>query len=353
MRAAQYFGPGDIRITDIPEPEPPGRGMVTLKMLMGSVCGTDASIYRRAGTMNVPLFQPHPISEHCGPVVLGHEVVGVVIEKGRGVDLEIGSRVVPSSGWSCGACPQCRAGRTSICQGYYLFGIHADGGFAEKASYPAAMCVPVPDQCSTEAAAMAQPCAIGLHAINRAGIREHQTIVVFGVGGIGSLVLALLRARWGEALPIIAVDIDDQKLQTAEQLGATHTINSQAADPVEAIREWARGYGPDIAFDATGVPAVIKQAFSSLARGGRLVQLGISMYSVSLPFQEMTTQEKEVLGSNGLTLRDLEQALDLLSHTDLAERIGYHIFDLTQLVEGALVPLLNHQARKKCLIKLQ
>ena len=215
------------------------------------------------------------------------------------------------------------------------------------------MCVPVPDQCETVAAAMAQPCAIGLHAINRACIQGHQTIAVFGVGGIGSLVLALLRARWGEGLPIIAVDIDDQRLRTAEQLGATHTINSQANDPVEAIRSLTRGYGPEIAFDATGVPTVIKQAFSSIMRGGRLVQLGIPAYPVTLPFNEMTTQEKEVLGSNGLTMPDLEQALDLLSHTNLADRIGYHIFDLTQLVEGALVPLLNHQAGKKCLITLQ
>ncbi|HLG77700.1 MAG TPA: alcohol dehydrogenase catalytic domain-containing protein [Ktedonobacteraceae bacterium] len=351
MKAARYFGPGDIRITDIPEPPLPGRGMVKLQMLMGSVCGTDASQYRRA-TM-VPLFQPHPVSEHSGPVVLGHEVVGTVIEKGRGVDLEIGQRVVPSSAWSCGSCPQCRAGRTSICQGYYLLGIHADGGFAEKAIYPAAMCVPVPEQCSTEAAAMAQPCGIALHAINRASVQEYQTIAVFGIGGIGSLVLALLRARWGDGLPIIAVDIDDQRLNTAELLGATHTIHSRVYDPVVAIRELTRGYGPDVIFEATGVPAVIKQAFYCLGNGGRLVQLGIPIYPVTLPFDEMSTREKEVLGSNGLCLGDLEQALDLLSNTDLAQRIGYHMLDLEQLVEGALMPLLNHQAGKKCLLKLQ
>lgn len=352
MRAAQYTGPGDVRIVDIPAPEPPGEGMVTLKMLMGSVCGTDVSQFRRA-TM-VPLFTPHPISRHSGPTVLGHEVVGVVVAKGPGpgVDLEIGQRVVPSSGWSCGVCRECRAGRTNICEGYYLLGVHAHGGFSEFATYPAAMCAVVPADCTTEAAAMAQPCAVALHAIARGGIRSGQTVALFGVGGIGSLLLALLRAQWGD-LSIIAIDIDERRMETARQLGATHIINGQACDPVQAVHALSMGRGCDIVCEATGVPAVIKQALDSVRRGGRLLQIGIPHYPVSFAtYLKLVTEEKEIIGSNGLCMDDLEMALLLLSTTDLAERIGYQVLDLDELVEHALLPLLNHDAGKKCLIRL-
>ena len=119
MKAAVYHGPGDVRIEDVREPGPPGQGEVVLQVRMGSLCGTDASQYK-AATM-VPLDSPHRISGHSGPVILGHEVVGVVVARGSGVThLEIGQRVVPGAGWWCGVCPRCKEGRINICENYYL-----------------------------------------------------------------------------------------------------------------------------------------------------------------------------------------------------------------------------------------
>src|SRR2546427_7667795 len=134
MKAAVYYGPGDVRIEDVREPEPPGPAEVVIQVKMGSLCGTDASQYK-AATM-VPLDGPHRVSGHSGPVILGHEVVGVVVARGSEVThLEIGQRVVPGAGWWCGECPRCKEGRINICENYYLYGIHANGGLAEFARF--------------------------------------------------------------------------------------------------------------------------------------------------------------------------------------------------------------------------
>lgn len=347
MKAAVYHGPGDVRIEEIPLPPEPRTGEVVLRMLMGSVCGTDASQFKRP-TM-IPLFSQHPVSRHCGPLVLGHELVGIVAKKGEGVDLDLGQRVVPTAAWSCGECPQCRAGKTNLCQDYYVFGLHAHGGFREFATFSAAMCVPVPPSCPTEAAALAQPCAIALHAIRRAGIQDGQTVALFGVGGIGSLILALLQAQ--HEVSVIAVDLDLARLRIAKRLGAMQ-VSARLHDPIAALGRLTHGRGCQIVFDATGEPEAIKQALAAVCRGGRLVQVGIPTSPVALPLDTLVTQEREIIGSNGLCTDDLHQALDLLGTTDLATRIGYQVVDLDHLVEHALKPLANHHGGKKYLVRL-
>ncbi len=177
MKAAVYYGPGDVRIEDVREPGPPSPEEVVLQVKMGSLCGTDASQYK-AATM-VPLKSPHRSSGHAGPVILGHEVVGVVVARGSGVaHLEIGQRVVPGAGWWCGECPRCQEGRINICEHYYLYGIHTNGGLAEFATFPAQMCMPVPAACADEAATIAQPCAVALHALARGNIATAHTIAL-------------------------------------------------------------------------------------------------------------------------------------------------------------------------------
>src|SRR5215472_204351 len=194
MKAAVYYGPGDVRIEGVREPGPPGPEEVVLRVKMGSLCGTDASQYK-AATM-VPLHGPHRSSGHAGPVILGHEVVGVVVARGSGVThLEIGQRVVAGAGWWCGVCPRCQEGRINICENYFLYGIHTNGGLAEFATFPAQMCLPVPADCADEAAAIAQPCAVALQA----------------------------QAAGGQN--VIVIDVEPGRLAVAKQLGAITQID--------------------------------------------------------------------------------------------------------------------------------
>ncbi len=352
MKAAVYHGPGDVRIEDVREPGPPGPGEVVIQVKMGSLCGTDASQYK-AATM-VPLDSPHPVSGHSGPVILGHEVMGAVVARGSGVThLEIGQRVVPGAGWWCGKCPQCREGRINICENYYLYGIHANGGLAEFAMFPAQMCVPVPAECINEAAAIAQPCAVALHALRRGRIAVDQTVALFGVGSIGSLLLSTLQAQHAGGQRVIAIDVEQGRLAAAKRLGAFSHIDARSHDPVAVIRELTGGQGVDAAIDATGVPGTIAQALASVRRGGRLLQVGIPVTPVSLVLDTAVVQEKEIITTNGQVCGvDLPKALELLSTTDLAQRIGYRVIGLDVLVEEGLVPLVEHRATAKVLIAI-
>jgi (R,R)-butanediol dehydrogenase / meso-butanediol dehydrogenase / diacetyl reductase len=352
MRAAVYHGPRDVRVEDVAEPGEPGPGEVLLRVLMGSLCGTDAGQYERA-TM-VPIEAPHPSSGHRGPVILGHEVVGTVIAVGPGVeDLAVGQRVVPGSGWWCGDCPRCREGRINICERYYLMGIHADGGLTELARFPAKMCVPVPEGCSNPAAAMSQPCAVALHALGRGRVAEAQTVALFGAGSIGSLLLAEIQAEATGDRQVIVVDVEPGRLETARQLGAAHVVDARDGDPAARVQELSGGRGVDVAIEATGVPESIANALAATRRGGRVLQVGIPHQPLGLALESAVIYEKEILTTNGQVCGvDLPRALDLLATTELAERVGYRLIDLEAVVEEGLIPLVEHRAAAKIVINV-
>src|SRR4051812_39099338 len=206
MRAAVYHGPGDVRIESVPEPGPPAPGELVVEVLRGAICGTDSSEYEH-GPHLIPLHDRHPNSGHVGPLILGHEFVGRVTQLGEGVTrFQVGDRVVTGAGASCGECEWCRAGRTNLCSVYYTLGLHAHGGLAAAATTPADICVAVPDGCSDDAAAMAQPLAVALHALARGRPEPTDRVVIIGAGGIGALMIGGAAGRGFEH--VIAVDID-------------------------------------------------------------------------------------------------------------------------------------------------
>lgn len=350
MKAVRLYGPRNVRLVNIAEPPPPGPGEVLLQIKTASLCGTDASQYQHA-TM-IPLRAPHPASGHQGAVTLGHEVMGVVIAKGEDVpSLNVGDRVVPGSGWWCGACSSCRQGRINICEKYFLYGIHKDGGLAERALFPARMCVRVPDTCSDEAAALAQPTAVALHALSRANVSPGQSVALFGTGNIGGLLLAVLQAQGINVAPLIAVDLEASRLTVAQGFGATHLINTrECGDPVKRIQMIAEG-GVDLAIEATGLPHLVNQALSATRRGGTLLQVGIPSHMVTLALDQAVLCEKTIVTTNGqICTTDLPQALHLLAHTDLARRLGTYTIPLEHFLEDGLLPLVERRSPGKVII---
>ncbi|MBX5443118.1 MAG: alcohol dehydrogenase catalytic domain-containing protein, partial [Solirubrobacteraceae bacterium] len=223
MRAAVYHGPRDVRIASVPDPGPPAAGELVLRVARAAICGSDCGEYLH-GPRLVPLRERHPASGHVGPLVLGHELVGVVEAVGPQVDgLAPGDRVVTGAGVSCGRCEWCARGRTNLCERYYTIGLQAHGGLAERVAVPASTCLRVPDGCSDEAAALAQPFAVGIHAFARAQTRPGDSVAVLGVGGIGMFVVA---AAAGEAGRVIAVDVDPARLEIARAVGATDAVDA-------------------------------------------------------------------------------------------------------------------------------
>jgi len=353
MKAAINYGPGDVRIEQISEPLPPGPDEVCLRVLTASMCGTDAGQYQVPSM--IPLEVSHPASGHQGPLILGHEVCGIVEAKGEAVShLAVGDRVAIGAGSWCGECPRCLEGRMNICEHYFVYGLHANGGLAERARFPAKMCVRVPAQCSDEAAALAQPLAVALHALARSQIRSEMTVAVFGVGGIGSLVLAALAVQPHlRPARLLAVDIDPARLQQASLLGADAAINAELSDVHQQVDHITHGEGVDMAIEATGQPATIAQALRTIHHGGRLLQVGIPREPVALPIAELVLQEKEVIASNGhICPLDMPAALNLLATTDLATRVGITLISLETLVAEGLLPLVEHRAHKKAVVRI-
>jgi threonine dehydrogenase-like Zn-dependent dehydrogenase len=349
MKAAVFHGRRDVRVEDVAEPPSPGPGELLLDVSLVGICGTDAVEYLH-GPRFVPLHTRHGGSGHLGPTVLGHEFFGRVAAAGAGLQgFEPGQRVVSGAGVWCGDCDWCRAGRTNLCERYYTLGLHAHGGLAERVVVPALTCEVVPDSCSDTAATLAQPLAIALHAVERGRVSTGESVLVIGVGGIGSFVVAAARAKG--ARPIIAVDTDSHRLGTALELGADVAV--AAGSHAEQVLA-STGAGPDLAIEATGTEEGLAEAIKAVRRGGRLLLVGhqeeprlIDLFGLNLREVEVTTTLAHICR------RNLPESLRLLAETDLAERVIDRIIELEDVVEDGLVALAERRARGKILVRVR
>jgi (R,R)-butanediol dehydrogenase/meso-butanediol dehydrogenase/diacetyl reductase len=352
MQAALYYGKSDVRIETVPDPAAPGPGEVVLAVQSASICGTDVSEYMH-GPLLVPLHERHPSSRYLGPVILGHEFVGRIVAMGPEVTgLALGQRVVPGAGSWCGQCPRCRAGETNLCQQYFVYGLHAHGGLAEMAKVPARMCHVVPEACRDEGAALGQPLAIALHALRKSGVQREQTLVVLGVGGIGSFLLAAARLQGISS--IVALDVEDERLERAARLGASYQINIRREDTQCIIRDLMNGEGADVVIEASGAASAPSLALSLVRRGGRVLLVGLQAAPCTLDLHDQVLREVSLLSSNGHVCDiDLPAALTLLTTHDLATQVVDRVIPLERLVPDGLVALVERRAKGKVLITLR
>src|SRR3954447_1406843 len=349
MRAAMYYGPGDVRIETVPEPGPPGPGELVVEVLRGAICGTDSSEYAHGPHM-IPLHDRHPNSGHVGPLVLGHEFVGKIAALGDGVSgFAVGDRVVNGAGASSGECDWCHDGRTNLCSHYYTLGLHTHGGLAASAKTPADICVLVPDDCTDDAAAMAQPLAVALHALSRGRARETDDVVIIGAGGIGALMIGGAAGR-GLAR-VIALDVAAWRLATAPRLGAAETIDASATDPVEAVRALTGGEGAHVVIEASGAPTSPQQAIAMTRRGGRVVIVVLQAAPVALDLFDVAMRVIEITSSLAhVCADDLPAALEILARTDLADTMLDRVIPLDRLVADGLSALAERRATGKILV---
>jgi (R,R)-butanediol dehydrogenase / meso-butanediol dehydrogenase / diacetyl reductase len=345
VRAAVLHAPGDLRVEDRPQP-PVGPDDVLIGVIYNGLCGTDATEYAK-GPMMVPLETPHPGSGHMGPTVLGHEFIGTVIEAGRDVSLEVGSRVACGAGVSCGQCRWCRAGRTNLCASYYTLGLSTHGGLAELVAAPAGTCVPIPDGCADEDAALAQPLAVGIHAARRAGVAPGDTVVLLGVGAIGSFVCSALAGHDG---PVIAIDVDSGRLDVARRLGATKTHrierDASAADLRDLLPE-----GADVVFETSGVGGAASRAFGLASRGGTVMLVGLNKTPQPLDLADLVLREVDVRTTVAHVCdQDLSEALELLYQRPLSTDLLDRIVPLQDVVAAGFEPLVSGSATGKILV---
>ncbi|MEV0261810.1 MFS transporter [Streptomyces sp. NPDC050617] len=304
MRAAVWYGAGDVRVVERDVPEP-GPGEVLVAVAYCGICGSDLHEYAD-GPHAIPVAAPHPASGATAPLVLGHEFCGTVAALGPGVaGLAVGDSVAVEPHYRCGDCARCRAGEYNICRHFGFAGLMGDGGLAEFAALPAYMAHRLPPDVPLEQAALFEPASVALHALRRAGPAP-AALAVVGLGPIGLLTVRLAAER---GVPrIIAADVAPDRLELAERLGATDTVDARrpadadGADGADsagaAIRELTGGEGVDVAFEAVGSQDALDSCLAATRRGGRVVLVGLGR-QVRLDAYALVNNEQSIVASVG------------------------------------------------------
>ncbi len=259
MRAVVFQTPNALSIEQVPDPTC-GPDEVIVQVAQSGICGTDLHIYR---------------GEYMGdfPLIPGHEFSGTVVEVGRDVDyIAIGDRVAPDPNIFCNHCAFCRNDQGNHCLNWQGVGITRSGGFADYVAVPAKVCYPIPDQLTDAQGAFIEPLACVAYAMRRLRVGPADQVLIFGAGPMGLLLVQTLRQSG--ASQVVVVEKQPERLALAMQMGAAHTV-PVGPDQAGMLRELAP-YGFDIVIDATGVPAVIEQAFGYLKPRGQYLQFGVT-----------------------------------------------------------------------------
>lgn len=298
MRAAvvtEFGSPAGIEERDIPQP---GVGQVLVRLEACGLCHTD--IHAMHGDW--------PVKPHL-PLVPGHEGVGIIEALGAGVTTRtVGQRVaMPWLAYACGECRFCVDGRENLCEQQYNNGYAVDGGYGEYMLADARFATPVPDGVSAVDAAPLTCAGVTTYAaIKNAHVRPGETVAVFGIGGLGHLAIQYARLV---GATVIAVDVTDDKLKLAEELGADHVVNAKESDPADAIRSLG---GADVCVILAVAPTVFRQAFDSLNRGGRLVLVSLPADGeLTVPIFETVLKGISIIGSIVGTRQDLAEVFAL------------------------------------------
>jgi alcohol dehydrogenase, propanol-preferring len=255
------------------------------------------------------------------PVVLGHEVAGKVVEKGRAVkDLQVGDRVgVPWIYWSCGECEFCRQGDENLCSRQMITGVTVDGGYAQFMKARATHAEKIPQGLSPlEVAPLFCAGVTVYRALRQSKISRGQRLAVFGVGGLGHLAIQIARNLGAE---ITAIDVADEKLAMAKSLGAASTLNAKTTEVVKELR--AQG-GAHVALVTSAAKAAYDMAFYGLRPTGTLMVVGLPAENISFPAIMMAAGEVHIKASAVGTRTDLREVLAMAAsgklHCQVAAR---------------------------------
>ena len=292
-----------LNYRDFPDPviEP---DEVLIKVKACGICGSD--VHGMDGSTG--RRQP--------PIIMGHEASGEIAEVGEKVqDWKVGDRVTfdstiyPLNDWYT------IHGRYNLSDNRKVLGVspvdyRKHGAFAEYVSVPAHILYKLPDSVSFEHAAMVEPVAVAAHAINRSKIQPGQSAVVVGTGMVGMFVVKMLEIAG--ANPIMAVDLDNEKLEMAKGFGATHILNSKDEDLSENILQYTKNRGADFGFEVVGISETVNICINNLRKGGTAVLVGNLSPAVKMPLQKIVTTELSVLGSCAIN-GEYEMVLDLIA----------------------------------------
>ncbi|SCK45673.1 L-idonate 5-dehydrogenase [Streptomyces sp. WMMB 322] len=318
MRTVVVHGAGDLRVEDRPAPVPQP-GEVLVAMTHGGICGSDLHYYREGAVGAFAVREP---------LALGHEVVGRVAEDPAG-RLRPGTPVAVHPGTCCGRCQECREGHPQVCRETRYLGSaaafpHTQGGFAGQLAVPSGRLYVLPAQLPLSRAVLAEPLAVALHALRRAGDLAGARVLVNGAGPIGALTAGAAADRGAEE--VWACDIREPQLRIAERAGASTTVL--------AGRDTLPAEHFDVVVEASGAPSAPAAVMGAIRRRGVMVQLGSAPAgSVRIPFGPVVAKEIEVRGTFRFE-HELGTALAMLAASGRAEAVITRTFPLRDAVEA-------------------
>jgi len=306
MKAAVFQGPGrPLEIHTVPDPEP-GPAELVLAVRACGICGSDLHLSEIADTAGG--MTPLPAG-----TVMGHEFAGQVAAVGRAVAgrFAVGDRVTALPFIGCGTCAACLEGRGHRCPAVVSTGLgRILGGYAEYVRVGVHETLPLPAAVSDRAGAMVEPLAVGLHAVERAGLRPGEAVLVIGAGPIGLAVS--LWARFMGASHVIASDLSAQRADRALAMGATAAVHAAQEDAVAAVKRLA-GRRAEVVFDCVGVPGSQQLAMDAAPTNGRVVVAGVCMLPDRILPVKAITKELDVRYVFGYGKRDFALTIDMLA----------------------------------------
>lgn len=288
MRAAVLTDTETLEIEERQRPTP-AADEVLVRMGAVGICGSDVHYYEhgRIGDYVVD-----------GPLVLGHESAGEIVDVGDDVDEHaVGDRVALEPGVPCRRCQYCREGRYHLCDALTFMATPPDdGAFAEYVAWPADYAFSLPDDVTLREGALCEPLAVGIHATRLADVRVGDSVLVTGAGPIGLLALEVVRAAG--ATEVFVSDLVSRKLELAADRGADATIDVGDSDQVEWVDAATDGAGVDVVIEASGAPPVYEQALDAVAPGGTIVCTGLAQTdAVSIDVVQLTLEEVTMQGA--------------------------------------------------------
>ena len=312
-----------LEFTEFPAPVPTD-DEVLLRIRACGICGSDIHGWDGSTGRRRP------------PLIMGHEASGEIVSVGPRVERwRAGDRVTFDSTIYCGRCAYCREGQVNLCENRRVVGVapveyRQHGAFAELLTLPARILYAVPAALTFEQAAMVEPVSIAVHAVQRVKIAPTDAVTVIGSGMIGLFVIQAL--RWAGAKKIIAIDLAENRLALARDLGATDTLKSDACDVPAEVARLTGGRGADIAFEVVGVSATLNLAIATLRRGGSAVLVGNLAAKTDFPLQSVVTRELTLHGTCGSS-GEYPLCLDLISRGII--RVEPMISAVAPLADGA------------------
>jgi len=306
MKAIEITAPGEVQIVEREKPCP-GREEILLKINYVGFCGSDLSTY----------LGKNPLVQY--PRIPGHEISAVIEETGEDVPdkFKPGQKATVVPYTNCGQCSSCKQKRFNACRYNQTLGVQRDGAMAEYIAVPWQK-VLTDEVLSDVQLALVEPMTVGFHAVDNGKVTDLDTVLVFGCGmiGAGAIVRASLRGA-----TVIAVDIDDHKLELAQMLGAGFLINSKNQNLHDELIKITNDNGPSVVIEAAGNPLTYRSAIEEVGFAGRVVCIGYAKEDVAFPTKLWVQKEMEIMGSRNANPSDFDAVIKFLKQNKFHEDI--------------------------------